>query len=83
VGARGSENREKTMADGYGTCCLCGQEKVRIIVHGKSNYLCRGCVIHVAKSLPEMVRSDLLSAREISGEDVVAGSRLNLIIKIP
>ena len=71
------------MADGYGTCCLCGQERVRIIVHGKSNYLCRGCVIHVAKSLPEMVRSDLLSAREISGEDVVAGSGLNLIIKIP
>jgi hypothetical protein len=58
---RGSEKREKTIADGYGTCCLCGQEKVRIIVHGKSNYLCRGCVIHVAKSLPEMVRSDLFS----------------------
>ena len=71
------------MADGYGTCCLCGQEKVGIIVHGKSNYLCRGCVIHVAKSLPEMVRSDLLSARGISGEDVVAGSGVRLIIKIP
>jgi hypothetical protein len=71
------------MADGYGTCCLCGQEKVRIIVHGKSDYLRRGCVIQVAKSLPAMVRSDLLSAREISGEDVVPGGGLSLIIKIP
>ena len=71
------------MADGYGTCCLCGQEKVRIIVHGKSNYLCRGCVIQVAKSVPEMVRSDLLPARGISGEDVVAGGGPNLIFKMP
>jgi len=83
VGARASEKERKMMADGYGKCCLCGQEKVRIIVHGKSGYLCRGCVIHVAKSLREMVRSDLLSAQEISGEDVVAGSGLSLVIEIP
>jgi len=71
------------MSDGYGTCCLCGRENMRIIVRGTSGYLCRGCVIHIAKSLHEMVRSDLLSAQEISGENVVAGPGLSQVIEIP
>jgi hypothetical protein len=56
---------------------------MRIIVRGTSGYLCRGCVIHIAKSLHEMVRSDLLSAQEISGENVVAGPGLSQVIEIP
>ena len=71
------------MAVGYGTCCLCGRENVRIIVHGRAGYLCRGCVIHVAKNLREMVRSDLVSAQEIFGEEAVAGSGLSQVIEIP
>jgi hypothetical protein len=71
------------MAIGYGTCCLCGRENVRIIVRGRSGYLCRGCVIHVAKSLHELVRSDLLSAQEISGENLVVGPGLSQFIEIP
>ena len=71
------------MAVGYGTCCLCGRENVRIIVRGRAGYLCRGCVIHVAKNLREMVRSDLVSAQEISGEEPVAGGGLSQVIEIP
>jgi len=56
---------------------------VRIIVHGRAGYLCRGCVIHVAKNLREMVRSDLVSAQEISGEEPVAGGGLSQVIEIP